>query len=673
MSWGGGRREKSVWAGTLRDGVGRSSMGAMATVHRTACSRDCPDACSLLVTVEEGRAVGLRGDPDDPVTRGFLCERTGRFLARQHDPERITTPLLRRDGRLEPVGWDQALDHAAGRLAAIRAESGPAAVLHYRSGGSLGLLKSLADRLFERWGPVTVKRGDICSGAGEWAQERDFGQAESHDLFDLLHSRTIVLWGKNPHTSGVHLLPVLRRARAAGATILGVDPIRTRAAELCERFVSVRPGGDFALAMAVAGTLDGRGWIDPDAGAWSDDLQAHLALVRSRPVADWAAEADVALDDVQALAEGLARARPAALLVGWGLGRRRNGAAAVRALNALGVLSGNLGRRGGGVSYYFGRRTAFDPVSRGLEVAPRTLAEARLGAEILAADDPPVRAVWVTAGNPVAMLPDSLTVRRALEATEFTVVVDTHPTDTTDVADLVLPTLTLLEDDDLLGSYGHHWLRVSEPAVAPPPGPRHELEILRGLAERLGCAEALEGSVADWKGRMTRRLAAAGADLRALAAGPLRNPFAEEVLYADRRVPTASGKVALVSEPAAPPPAPDESRPFTLLAASTPKGQASQWSLPVPEGPPEARVHPEVADAHGGDGAVVELFSAVGALVVRLVADDAVRPDVVLMEKGGQLRHGRCANQLVAAVETDEGGGAAYYDELVGLRPVAGG
>ena len=148
--------------------------------RRTTCNRDCPDACRLVVTVQDGRAVRLGGDRKDPVTRGFLCERTKAFLGRQYAPHRLTTPLLRRGGEQVPVSWDEALDHIAERLLAIRAESGPAAVLHYQSGGSLGILKGVTRQLFDGFGPVTVKRGDICSGAGEWAQEHDFGRSDSN-------------------------------------------------------------------------------------------------------------------------------------------------------------------------------------------------------------------------------------------------------------------------------------------------------------------------------------------------------------------------------------------------------------------------------------------------------------------------------------------------------------
>ena len=647
--------------------------------RRTTCNRDCPDACSIQVQVEDGRATLLRGDPDDPVTRGFLCERTSRFLGRQYDPQRFTTPLLRRgglDSPLQPVGWDEALDIAAERLLAVRAEWGPAAVLHYRSGGSLGMLKVVADLLFERFGPVTVKRGDICSGAGEAAQVADFGLCESGDVFDLAHSRTIVLWGKNVHTSNVHLLPVLRQAQAAGAAIVGFDPVRTRAAELCELFLQPRPGADFALAMGLARWLFDQDAIDPRAPQRCERFEAFRDLARTHDLPAWAEQADVPPHELARAAELYARG-PAAILVGWGLGRRRNGSLTTRAIDALCAISGNLGRAGGGVSYYYRRRAAFDTsFVRGLAAAPRSFAESRLGHELLAATDPPVHAVWVTAGNPVSMLPDSGSVRAALRSTDFNVVVDTHPTDTTDCAHLVLPTLTLLEDSDVLGAFGNHWIRVSEPAVEPPGagngGPRHELHILQGLARRLGLEDALAGSVDDWKRRLLRRLEPAGVGLERLRQGPARNPFAEPVLFADGRVERPGGRVDLLDRQPLPPPRTDAEWPLTLLAASTPKAQSSQWSVALPPGPAEVRVHPESA-AGARDGERCRLESRLASIEVVVRHDGTLRRDIAWMAKGGMLRDGRCANLLVSAIESDEGGGAAYYDELVRLVPLNGG
>ena len=642
---------------------------AMKELRQTTCNRDCPDACAIVAHVEDGKVVRLQGNPSHPVTRGFLCYRTNHFLLLHYSPDRITAPLLRKkkESPLVPVGWDEALDFAADRLAAIKRESGPAAIFHYRSGGSLGLLKYLTDYFFALFGPVTEKRGDICSGAGDAAQTEDFGEEDSHDLFDLLNAKSILLWGKNVFTSSPHTLPVLKEARAKGTRVVLVDPVHHKTASIADAFWQPRPAGDFALAMGVARLLFERGWVDPEASSYCDHLDEFRALAMGKSVASWCAEADVPVSAALDLASCLGVNKPAAILVGWGMGRRGNGASIVRALDALGAISGNLGVPGGGVSFYFKRRGAFDMRFIDANRAPpRAILEPLLGAEVLAAKDPAVRAVWITAGNPVAMLPDSRAVAEALRSREFVVVVDSVLTDTARLADLVLPTTTLLEADDILGAYGHHYLGVARPVVPRHPGVRSDLEIVQGLAGRLGLERELAGDARAWKERLVAtKLAPAGVTLEAIEAGFVRNPLAPKVLFEGRKFATTSGKVNLLREAAAPAVTTDSRYPLSLMALSTEDAQSSQWSRAL-HGPAVATVHPDAANGIA-DGAEALLESRIGAMTVRVKYDARQRRDVVLVPKGGHLSDGRCANALVRARTTDLGEGAAYHDEGVRL------
>ncbi len=635
--------------------------------RRSACNRDCPDACGLLAEVEDGRIVGLRGDPDHPVTRGFLCFRTSRFPERLSAPDRLRRPLLRRRGRLVAVEWAEALDVAADRLQRVRDESGPAAIFHYRSGGSLGLLKHLADRFFEAFGPCTTKRGDICSGAGEAAQEADFGVSDSNDLFDLHHARHVLLWGKNPAVSSVHLVPILREIRAKGTAIVLIDPVRTKAAAFADHLVQPRPGGDLALAAGVARVLLADRRADPAALERCEGGASFATLVAARSAAEWAALADVEVATVEDLAARLADG-PTAILVGWGMQRRRHGAAIVRALDALSAISGNLFRRGGGSSFYFRRRGAFATGDIATGAAARHVREPLFGADVLAAKDPPIRLIWITAGNPVCMLPDSARVAAALEATEFVVVVDPFLTDTGRRADLVLPAPTLLEDSDLLGAYGHHWLAESRPLVAPPAGIPHEVELLQAVAARVGLGEALAGSVDDWKRRLLAPVAADGVDLERLRQGAARNPRAQAVLFGDGKVATPSGKVRLIE--AWPDGAfaleDDPDRPLWLFSNSTEKAQSSQWAVDPGDRLP-VTVHPDRAPAGLGEGDAVVVESARGRLSAVLHLDPSQRRDVALVPKGGSFDRGTCANTLIEARPTDLGLGAAYLDCRVRL------
>ncbi len=639
----------------------------MTQVLRTACTRDCPDACGILAHVHEGRILRIQGDPEHPITRGFLCERTSRFLSRHYSDARLRTPLIRRAGALEPATWDEALDFIAATLLRIKAESGPASIFHYRSGGSLGILKQAVDFLFGCFGPVTVKRGDICSGAGEFAQITDFGLSDSTDPQDLVHAKAILLWGKNPVVSSPHLIPILKEARKRGAHLALIDPIRHKTDGLCDLILQPRAGGDFALAMAVAQVLFAHDNMDPSAATYCDHLDAYRTLVMSRSVASWAVEADVRECDVYALADLYGAARPAAILVGWGMQRRTDGAAIVRALDALCAVSGNLGVSGGGVSFYFQRRGPFDmQCLQPPAEPPRSIVEPLFGQQVLAAKDPPIRAIWITAGNPVVMLPDSKQTAKAIASRDLVVVVDQFLTDTARLATVVLPTTTFLEEDDVIGSYGHHFMNSVRSVVSPLPGVRSDFEIAQALAPRLGLGDLLSMDARTWKAKVLGTVA-----LDDLDRAPVRRPEAPPIMFEGRRMRTATGRVNLVHEaPCAPSCPSTEEFPLTLMAVSVPQAQCSQWSTGEPDDLLAARVHPSAANgfAHGEQAS---LRSSLGTLRVRVIHDAALRPGIVVLPKGGSLAKGRCANALTQAVLTDMGEGGALYEERVVLESLS--
>ncbi|MFO0757681.1 MAG: molybdopterin-dependent oxidoreductase [Byssovorax sp.] len=640
----------------------------MAETIRTACTRDCPDACQILATVEDGKVTALRGDPAHPITRGFLCYRTDHFLERQYAPDRLTTPLVRKNGVLEPASWEEALSLVAHKLAEARDRHGFSSILHYQSGGSLGLLKLLNRRFFELFGPVTHKRGDICSGAGDAAQLTDMGLEDAHDLADTENSRSILLWGKNVAETGPHLIPFLRAARARGAEIVQIDPAHNaRTLQLCDRHYAVRPGGDGHLALAVGRALFEEGWIDPQAAIYCDHFEAFSALCHRRTIAEWAKLADLPERAAREIAEIYSQKRPSALFVGWGLGRRLQGSATIRLLDALGAVSGNLGMPGGGVSFYFQRRGGCDVsfIKRPENAGARTLLEPLLGEEILRAD-PPIRVAVVDNGNPVSQLPDSNQVARALSSIDFLVVIDAFLTDTAELAHVVLPTTTMLEEHDIVGAYGHPYLQLARPVATPPEGVRSDLVIYQDLARRLGFGDAMAGSAESYIDRMLAPMAPRGVTRENLAKGGLRKPDAPHVLFADRRFPTPSGRFNLIHDFPEAPPAIDPDYPLSLLSTSTYKNQSSQIPESAQREPPIVTLHP---DAAGGrpDGSLARLVSPLAAVTVRLRLDPRQRRDVVIYPKGRWGKHGG-PNALTAARATDAGEGAAYYDQGVRIE-----
>ena len=635
---------------------------------RTACNRDCPDACTLEAEVVEGKLISLKGSHDDPITKGFLCPRTTRFVDRQESPDRLSQPMLRRkkdSDEFVPVSWSEALDLAAEKLLAAKAEYGPESIFHYLSGGSLGYLKALTNVCFQQLGPCTVKRGDICSGAGEWAQEQDFGISDSSEAEDLLNAKLILIWGKNVHTSSVHLLPILLEAKKRGAVLVCIDPAPTKSARISHLALCPRPGTDAQIALALVSYLADRNRLDPEAESYCNNLPEFLQMARSVSFEERMQRAGVPLEQGLELARLYDELSPSSLLVGWGAPRRSNGAETVRALDALTAISGNIGRPGSCTSFYFQRRRSFNKAGLPAhQPPPRTLSEPRLGVELEQAN-PKVRVAWITAGNPAAMLPDAERVARELRKIDFTVVVDTHWTDTCEVADLVLPTLTLVEDEDVMGAYGNTYLRSSQPVVEPFGESRHELWIHQQLAQRLGFGELLEGTPAEWKDRLLKP----EVDRAVFEGRPVVQPGAPKVLFEGRRFLTPDGKANLMTqEPALPEESP-EGFPFRLMAVSHPDSQSSQWSLSPPE-LPTARIS-SGADPSLQDGEVYRIESTRGGFLVRVRREDGLHPEVLVLPKGGSgVYGGWCPNALIEAKETDFGEGACFYEEPVRLLRV---
>jgi anaerobic selenocysteine-containing dehydrogenase len=632
---------------------------------RTTCLRDCPDACGLVCDVDGGRVTRVAGDPDHPVTRGFLCRRTHRdypgLLTR---PDRIVRPRLRTPSGWQDVGWDEALDLCADRLQAVMKEHGPEAVLFLQSGGSLGLSSEVCRYLFEELRATTVA-GDVCLGAGEFAQDADFGDCRVSDWRDLGAAQALVLWGRNLTTASPHLVPLARELRARGGEVWLIDPLPTRTRALATRVLQPRPGRDALLALGVARVLFEEGWIDADAAAACDGLDAFRALAHRRTVAEAAAACDLAAADLRALAALYGTRRPVSTWIGGGLQRWVDGAEAVRAIDAVCMLAGHVGVPGGGAHFMSRRR-------HGLAITPpragRTVRAPLLGHDILNARDPRIRFGWVQRANPVTQHPDSTLTERALRSLRFLVVVDAFPTDTAECATLVLPPALMLEQDDLVASYGHGFIGLARRVVAPPPEARTDLEIAQALARRLGLERTVAGGIDVWIDRM---LAPSGLSRAALGQGAAFHPGAAAVAWAGRRFATPTGRAQLLGEfePTEPDPLDRADYPFKLLTVAPVEHQASQVPPAAQSGLPEVFVHPEAPGVGGrADGSHVTVRTRIGHLRAVLRHDRDLRRDTALMYRGGWVRHGRGVNVLVGGRESKHGGQAAFLDERARLE-----
>jgi anaerobic selenocysteine-containing dehydrogenase len=685
------------------------------TVHGT-CHHDCPDSCGWLVEVagDDDRAVPvrLRGNPAHPYSQGELCPKVNRFLDRVASPERITTPLRRvgakGEGRFEPVSWADALAEIGTRFADIIATDGPGAIVPFTSAGNQGLLALFfGDRLWNHLGVVRLT-GALCgltAGAGLAAT---YGSGRGLDPSEMRHSKLIILWGTNTRLTNRHLWPTVEAARAEGAEVVVVDPIRTITADAADWFIQPLPGTDVALMLAVMHVLVRDGLVDHEWVAEHtigfDELAAH--------VAEWtpeqaAAVTGVAAADIERLAHLYGTVRPAAIRTLIGPEHHEHGAMFFRTLACLPALVGAWRHRGGGVARSVGVwcDEAVDMAAIARPDLARTGTRRRELPMVRVAEwlqdatadgGPPVRALVVVGGNPVVTVPDSAGIERGLARDDlFTVVHEQFLTDTARWADIVLPATTQIEAVDVVTSWGHLYLGWNEPAIAPVGDSVSNSELHRRLATALGCTEP---ALFDDDHQVLAE-AITGVDVEQLReVGFLRSPAypTDGRPYAEGGFATASGRVELASDslvarglPRLPSYTPAHEAhggdpqlvarfPFTLL---TPKQHVrflnSSYSHLPGHGPLEGGPYVEMMAADAArlgvvDGRTVRVHNDRGELHLPVKVTERLRPGVVAIPWGWWQRdHGDAAsaNALTSATLTDWGGGVAYSDTLVAVDP----
>ncbi|MDF1798411.1 MAG: molybdopterin-dependent oxidoreductase [Planctomycetota bacterium] len=699
----------------------------------SACPLDCPDHCSLDVTLEREaptapwRVATVDGDERNPLTAGAICGKVRAMGTRVHSTERITTPMRRVGGTkgpgsypgdFEPMTWDAALELAAGRLAEVHREHGGEAILPVSYGGSNGALTDgvFDERLWRRLGAARLAR-TLCAAPGGAAAAGLVGKMPGVHLVDYQHAQLIVLWGVNPKESGMHLVQVLKRAVAAGAKTIVVDPRATSIARAADLHIAPRPGTDLCLALALIGCFFERDWVD------ADFLEQHTTGAEQlrKKARDWSlqrasAETGVPVADLERFAELFHAAEPAVVRLGWGVERNRNGGSACAAILALPLVAGKFngprGGRGGGFTASMSRALPIDrePAIGAAPVATREVNINHVGPALCAGDDgaqpifgsdltPPVRAAFVYNCNPASTLPNQAAVHRGLARADlFTVVSEQVATDTCHFADLVLPATTFLEHAELSSAYGTTYLTLARPALDPQGEARPNAVLFTELIRRLGLeqpgdltsdsalAEQLIAGM-DLGADQRRELDETGGCRSAHehATGQPAVPFVDHFpLTTDGRAhlfPPALDAEARASgfglydyrpDPAS------ERHPLTLLSPAIGRLTSSTFGESL-EGQIPLVMHPEDAARRGlSGGDAVRIFNDLGEVHTILelrsaglpgaAGRDAPRPGTCVLPKGLWGRHtqnGQTSNALCPDGLSDLGAGSTFNDARV--------
>lgn len=653
---------------------------------RTACPLDCPDSCTVDVTIEKGRIVKMDGGDANPVTHNYICGKVRRFPERVYGEDRLLYPAIRQgpkgQGTFTRVTWEEALDHIAARMLEIRESHTAEAILPFCYGGSNGLLtQDTNDAVLFRGFRTSRLARTVCAAPTGAANQALYGKMPGVTYQDYVHAKLIVLWGVNPAASGIHLVPFLKEARAAGATLVVIDPRATSLARNADLHLAIRPGTDLPLALAVHRHLFENGHSNPVFLAAQTTGAEHL---RAR-AAEWTCEraADVAGVDVSAVrqfAELYAASSPALIRCGWGLERNRNGGSAAAAVLALPAVGDKFGVRGGGFS--MSNSSAWGiKAAAWMDETPepdtRLVNMNHLGRALTEYDAPPVKMLFVYNCNPLATMPDQNRVLAGLQREDlFTVVYEQVVTDTCRYADVLLPATTFVENYDIAKAYGPISLQLVQRVIEPVGEARPNAEVFSELAERLGVGEAEEET-----DTLLRVLSKLPPDIAAelSASGRATPPHGGmPVQFVDVFPLTTDGKVHLFPDgldraaPAgmygyrADPATADF--PLALISPASEKTVSSTLGE-LRERAAVLQMNPADADARGlTTDDPVRVFNALGEVHCPVALNQDIRPGTVTLPKGlwrKSTYNGLTSNALVPDTLTDLGGGACFNDARV--------
>lgn len=703
----------------------------MKKVVHAVCSHDCPDACGILVTVQDGRATRVQGDPSHPVTQGFLCAKVTKYLDRVYSPDRVLYPMRRTAPKGQGKGdasdfvrisWDEALDEIAKRLQKISDEFGPEAILPYSYAGNMGILSysGMAHRFFYRLGASQLDR-TICASAGAAGLQTVIGRSIGTEPQQFRNSKYIIAWGANIHGNNVHLWPFIEEARRNGAKLVVIDPYKTRTARCADWYLPINPGTDVALALGMMHVIITENLYDADYVSkytlGFEQLRQKVQEYTPERVAVWTG---ISAEDIRTLAREYATVRPSVIRVNYGVQRSQNGGSAIRAVAMLPCITGSWAEVGGGLqlstsgAFYLNMHALERPdlmQKSPLGRTARIVNMSELGKALNDLNDPPVKAVFVYNSNPVVVAPNHHDVVRGfLREDLFTVVHEQFFTDTASYADIILPATTFLEHKDFNKAYGHMYLQMCNPAIEPVGESRSNVDLFRELAERMGFTEDCFRQTADemidatmttpthqqvpngwekWMEGITREQLEREGHVRLnVGDGPFL-PFAQGGFA------TASGKAELYSEnlaalgldPVVSFVAPEESRhsematqfPLELLARKADNFLNSTFTnIPFLQ----KMEHPELLEISATDagprnireGDWVRVFNSRGQVRLRAHVNGAVQPGVVAARLNASrfAPDGNSINALTSEILTDLGGGPTFYSCLVQVEAITG-
>ncbi|MDP4160709.1 MAG: molybdopterin-dependent oxidoreductase [Bacillota bacterium] len=685
---------------------------------RNVCPRNCYDTCGQISFVQNGILKKVEGDPKHGYTNGKLCVKGYTYTRRVYSPDRIKYPMKqtpRGSGNWTRISWDEAMETIAKKILELKKRYGSTLPICFdKYSGNFGILHYGADGTMSSIGYTTRALGTPCWPAGIDAQTYDFGTLYSNDPEDMVNAKYLILWGQNAAWTAVHSIPFINKARERGTKLVVIDPIETSTASKADLYIQIKPSTDGALALGMARYILDNNWVDWDyARANSTGFDEWIDYLKKNVTLDWAAEkTGVPVDIIQMIAREYATTKPASMWVGYGMQRHTNGGQNVRIIDALGVMTGNIGKSGGGVNYghletwgfnYNAMTNSAPKGSKGFigpdgKEGDRNINMNNFAHDVMAQQAPPVKMLWLACRNPGNQDPDTTAIEKMFASMEFVVTVDSFFNKTVQMSDIVLPTTTHFENIDVNAGYWHYWVGINQMAIQPMYESKNDVEIAMLLSKKMNalepgsCTFPTSGTPEEW---LTKEFnpgiykLLGISDWKELIDSP-RKAKMPPASWSDGKFRTPSKKIEIHSDAAQKnglPPLPiwveemkaPDNYPIRLITPHPQHALHSQfqnldWMMAAnPE--PFLEIHPKLAAQYGiNEGDLVKVFNDLGSITLKAHLTRTTSPDVIVSYESWYKNSNYNVNYTVKAIPSDMGkqatgnNGLAFHDNFVMIK-----
>ena len=657
------------------------------------CTLDCFDCCKFNVYVKDNSIVKIEGDKNHPYTKGFICKKGLAHLDRLNHKDRIYNPMIKKDNKWIEISFDEALNIMAEKLKEYKEKFGSKSIMYYEQYGNGSILKSIGNIFLNMYGGASVSKGGPCWSAGIAAQKENFGDVRSHSLDDMLNSKNIFVWGKNPAFTTIHTMQMIRKAKANGSKIIVIDPIYTKTAEISDLYIRVKPGGDLALALAIGKTIIEKNLYDKEyIDSYVLGFDDYKEYVESLDLNNLLEISGVSMDDLESIVS-LYTEKYSTLLLGYGMQKYKSGGNTIKAINTLGAITGQIGFSGGGVNY---ANKVYPSVINGDPYNSESLGDSRKfytsdisdfidysikgqtyykdgiftknisNKEDLESLDIPVKMAIITKSNLLNQLPNLNKLKSSMDNIEFKVCFDMFMTDTAKECDMFIPTTSTLESEDLIySSMTNPYITYNEKALEPKNIYMDEYYFFMELAKRMGIKEYPNVSKREYLTKIIEPLKDYYEDISLDKIKDEYITIHKSVAWKDKKFLTPSVKfeIALYKDSLS---YNDEDK-IRLLTNHGRDSLSSQHFMDI-EGISNAYINRRLALKKGiYDNEVVILKSENGSIKVKINIDESVGDNIVMMYVGWWNKHGN-PNILTNSGISDIGGQITYNETFVDIE-----